>query len=222
MKKILLFGLILSAFSSCHRYYTSNNLSQYRSSIRTVAVLPVEMVFTGLMPKNMRQEDILRQEETESRMFQQSLHDNLLRFSDFRRKTSAIQVQPATSTLQLLNERGISLRQSWTMDPRELANLLGVDAVVRCRISKNRYMSDAASFGLSAANSVLGAITRNNNNVFLPNVPTRTNDINASCNLVADGQTIWADRYSRGADYNTPADLVVDNITRNFGRRFPL
>lgn len=221
MKKILLFGFIIAVFSSCHRYYTHNNISQFRSSIRTVAVLPVEMVFTGLMPKNMREEDILRQEENESKIFQQSLHDNLLRFADFRRRTSTVQVQPVTSTLQLLSEKGISLRQSWTMDSRELASLLGVDAVVRCRISKNRYMSDAASFGISAANTVLGAIGRNNN-VFVPNGPTRTNDINASCNLVANGQTIWADQYNRGADFNTPPDLVVDNITRNFGRRFPL
>jgi hypothetical protein len=219
MRKLLLFSLGFIAFTSCHRYYTNNNIKQY--PVKSVAILPVEMIYTGNLPKNMKAEDIAKIEEEESRMFQQSLYSNLINFAGSRKKPSEVNFQPMSKTLQLLAENNISVRDSWAKDPDQLAKLLGVDGVIRTRVTKNRYMSDLASAGVSVVNEVLNAIGRNNNAV-TPNGNARTNDIIASCSLMSNGVTLWNDNYKRGTDWNTPTMDVVENITRNFGRRFPL
>jgi hypothetical protein len=95
-----------------------------------------------------------------------------------------------------------------------------VDAVVRMRIRKQRYMSDLASYGIVAAQDILyrtGVTSR----LPVPAVNNKTNDIITSCSLVSDGQTLWNDNYTRAADYNTPSDEVIENITANFGKHFP-
>lgn len=88
------------------------------------------------------------------------------------------------------------------------------------RIQKKRYMSDLASYGIAAGQQVLsqiGGIA----GVPVPYVSNKTNDIYASCNVVADNKTLWNDNYQRGANYNNPSDVIIDEITDNFGRNFP-
>jgi hypothetical protein len=219
MRKLLPLVIGFIAFTSCHRYYTNNNIKQY--NVKSVAIMPVEMIFTGNLPKNLKPEDIVKIEEEESRTFQQSLYSNLVNFAGSRKKPSEINFQPMSKTLQILKENNISVRDSWGKDPDEMAKLLGVDAIIRARVTKNRYMSDLASAGIGVANQILDMIG-NNNNVFAPNANNRTSDIIASCSLMSNGVTLWNDNYKRATDWNTPTMDVVENITRNFGRRFPL
>lgn len=69
-------ALIVLSTACAHKYYTANNISQY--NIKTVAVLPVEMEFTGNMPKKLTEADIAKMEESESKMFQRSLYGSIL------------------------------------------------------------------------------------------------------------------------------------------------
>jgi hypothetical protein len=96
--------------------------------------------------------------------------------------------------------------------------MLGVDAVVRMRIQKKRYMSDLASMGIDYGKQVLSQI---GTGFPLPYVSSKTNDIYASCNIVSNNQTLWNNSYQRGADYNRPSDEVINDITDNFGKSFP-
>ena len=212
----------LLSTSSCKRdYYTAPDyLTQQTANHKLIAIVPAEMVFTGKQPQNLLPEDIAALEEKESMAFQESLLNGILRYANTRNYYMAVSVQDINTTRQLLKKNNISVRASWTWDERELASLLGVDAIVRMRIQKKRYMSDAASYSIGVGKQILGAIG-NASRVSIPYIPTKTNDIYAACNLVTENRTIWNDSYKASADWNNPPDMVIDNITARFGRNFP-
>jgi hypothetical protein len=212
---LLGFSVILIS-SSCHRYYTNDGFADKTRHHKLVAIIPAEMVFTGSQPKNLKPEDIVRLEEADSKAFQQSLYGYILRHANTRKFRSTASLQDVSNTMALLKQNNISIRDSWRQDDANLCRLLGVDAVVRLRIQKNRYMSDAASMGIDVGTQILGAVL--NTPVGAPN---RTNDILATCSVSANGETLWSDQYQRAADWRYNANQVIDDISNNFGRHFP-
>ncbi|HEY6956153.1 MAG TPA: hypothetical protein VI385_12970 [Flavisolibacter sp.] len=224
MKKFLLYlsfaftAIIL--FGSCsHKNYTSSYFEQQTANHRIIAVLPAEMIYTGTQPKNVTPEDIAKIEETESRMFQNYLFSAILKYANSKKYYTAVGLQDISTTQKLLEDNNISIRDSWKQDDVKLARLLGVDAVVRMRIQKQRYMSDLASFGVGYGQQVLYQI--GNVGKYVPYVPNKTNDIYASCNIVSNNQTLWNDDYRGSSNYTVSSEKVIDNITDNFGRHFP-
>ncbi len=220
MKRIFtLATLALIIFSSCHRYYTSNSFDAKTSRHKNIAVLPPKMVLTGNQPKNLSIPDIKLMEEKESKLFQEALFNNLLNKGNVGKYSLNVNIQPCTNTLALLDKNAISIRQSWEKDDVELAKILGVDAVVRMTIQKERYMSDLASAGIFVGKKIADAIL-NRGQVVTPSL-NKTADIIATCSLVSNGETLWNDSYKRDSDFNSPANEVVERITGNFAKHFP-
>lgn len=207
-------------FSSCsQKQYAVSYFDQQTAHHKLIAVLPAEMIFTGIQPKDINPEDIAKIEENESRIFQNYLFSSILRNANTNRYYTAVGVQDISTTLKLLEDNNISIRDSWREDDRKLEKVLGVDAIVRMRIQKKRYMSDLASLGVSYGQQVLYQI--GNVGKYIPYVPNKTNDIYASCNVVSNNQTLWNDDYRGSSNYNVSSERVIDNITDNFGRHFP-
>jgi hypothetical protein len=224
MKKSLPYSsiafLAIIFFSACSRkHYAVSYFDQQTANHRLIAVLPAEMIFTGVQPKNISAEDIAKIEETESRMFQNYLFNSILRYANTNRYYTAVGVQDISTTQKLLEDNNITIRNSWKEDDKKLAKILGVDAVVRMRIQKKRYMSDLASFGVGYGQQVLNQI--GNVGKFIPYVPNKTNDIYASCNIVSENHSLWNDDYRGTSNYNVSSERVIDNITDNFGQHFP-
>jgi len=218
MKKHLLFAitgfLILS--SSCRRNHVPSITEEKTARHRIIAVLPVEMVYTGTRPKNITDSLIVKMEERESKVFQQFLHDNILRNGNNDRYMLMVSVQNYINTNAILNDNKISIRDSWYKTDEELAGILNVDAVIRMKVQEKRYMSDAASMGIDYGRQVVGGIL--NKNV---NVPNKTNDILASCSIISKGETLWNDNYRSASDWDTQPEYVINNITNNFAYRIP-
>ena len=210
---------IILITSCSHKNYTTSFFDQQTANHRIIAVLPAEMIFTGVQPKDVSPEDIAKIEEAESRMFQNYLFSAILRYANSNKYYTAVGFQDISTTQKLLEDNNITVRDSWREDDRKLARLLGVDAVVRMRIQKKRYMSDLASFGVGYGQQVLYQI--GNAGKYIPYVPNKTNDIYASCNIVSNNQTLWNDDYRGSSNYTVSSEKVIDNITDNFGRHFP-
>ncbi len=223
MKKNLLTTatvLAIIVFASCsHKRYVTSYFDQQTAHHKLIAVLPAEMIFTGTQPKDITADDIAKIEETESKMFENYLANSILRYANTQNYYTAVGVQDISTTQKLLEDNNISIRDSWREDDKKLAKILGVDAVVRMRIQKKRYMSDLASMGVSYGKQVLYQI--GNVGKFIPNVPDKTNDIYASCNVVSNNQTLWNDDYRGSSNYNVSSERVIDEITDDFGRHFP-
>lgn len=223
MKKalLLLVGFLAIATISCsHKYYTSSFFDQQTAHHKIVAVLPAEMVFTGKQPENLSPDDIRRIEESESKNFQYALYNSILRYANSRKYFTRVNLQDIVMTQKLLEDHNISVRDVWKKDDKELAALLGVDAIVRMRIQKQRYMSDAASYGVSVGRQIVYN-TGLGSKVPLPYIPNKTNDIYASCDIVSNNQTLWNDNYKGVSNWNTPSNVVIENIADNFGQHFP-
>jgi hypothetical protein len=223
MKKHVPVFLLVSftILGSCaHKYYVAEDFEDLTMEHKVVAVLPAVMIFTGTQPKNLTEEDIAKIEESESTGFQQSLYNNILEYANNGKYVTTINFQDITTTQNLLEQNHISARDSWKMTDKELSAKLGVDAIVRMRVTKQRYMSDLASYGIGVARQVVFK-TGIGNKIPVPNVHNKTNDIITSCNLVSDGQTLWNDHYTRASDYNISSQEVVEQITENFGKHFP-
>ena len=214
--------LLLALFCSCSRpsYYTNPYFNQVASKHKIIAILPAEMIYTGILAKNVSPEAIAAIEEKESTFFQQSLFNGILRNANGRKYIMYVNVQDITTTAKMLDENHISIRNSWRTDDKELAKILGVDAVVRMRVTKKRYMSDLASFGIHTGEQVLSEIG-SQHGFFIPYVPNKTNDIYASCNVICNTQTIWNDSYKGTASWNYSSETIINNITEIFGRHFP-
>ncbi len=221
MKKILpLFFISLSLLLSCsHKTYVSY-FDQQTANHKTVAVLPAEMIFTGKQPDNLTTDDIQKMEEVESKNFQYALYNSILRYANSSKYYTRINLQDLVITEKILKEHGINYKDAWTKDDKELTAMLGVDAVVRMHIRKQRFMSDAVSYGISVGKQIVYN-TGLGSKIPLPYIPNKTNDIYASCDIVSNNLTLWNDNYKGTSNWNTPSNIVIENIADNFGRHFP-
>ncbi|HEU4860037.1 MAG TPA: hypothetical protein VFT15_09390 [Chitinophagaceae bacterium] len=224
MKKNLLYACIASfvifLFACSNKYYTAGNFSEKTEDHKVVAILPAEIVFSGKQPKNLSPENIAKAEETESVNFQYALMNSILRHANTRKYITTVNFQDINTTQKILDQNNISVRDSWKKDDNELAKLLGVDAVIRMNIRKQRYMSDEASYGVGVAKQVIYK-TGIGSKVPVPGSVGKTYDVYATCNLLSDNQTLWNDNYKRAADWDTQPNVIIEWITDSFGENFP-
>jgi hypothetical protein len=219
MRNLLFLSIVFILGACGAQKYTAPNFEELTAGHETVAVLPVEMVFTGRQPKDLSLDDIRQIEEGESLAFQISLNNALLGKAEDKR----IYFQEIDETNKLLSENDISIRERWDMRGDDLAEILGVDAVVKMRVEKQRYLSDLESFGIDLAQRIIHRLA---NYQFYPWVPDRlekTNDVRAKASLVngRDGKVLWNLAVEREADWNRPANEIINHLTRKMARNFP-
>jgi hypothetical protein len=220
----ILLLIFMAVSSSCHRYYTNANFDNLTATHKTVAVLPANVILTGAKPKSMTEADILKQEKAESLAFQQTLYNNILRHANSKKYESNIQLQPIEKTSELLKQQNILFSDISSTSDETLCKLLNVDAVVRLKVQKTRYISGLASLAADVLNDILF----NKVGVFIPgtttpvpDVPSKTNDVVAACSVQSKGVVLWNDNYSQQTDWKRPANDIVENITNSFGKHFP-
>ena len=222
---MLLLTILLTQGSCRNRYYASSSFEEKTAKHKVIAVLPAEIVFTGTKPKKLTDEDIIKIEDAESRAFQESLYNNILRYANSRKYETRVDVQHYSTTLNRLAEKQLTARDSWKKNDDELAQLLGVDAVVRMTIEKHRYMSDMASYGITLGRQILTEIGSGGvlpgTGIPVPGVANKTNDIKATCSILSHGISLWNDHYKAAANWNNPANEIIEGITQNFGQNFP-
>jgi hypothetical protein len=223
MKKTIptLFLLAMIISISCSRkYYTNSFFDQQTANHKIIAVLPSEIVFTGKQPKDLSEEQIAKMEDEESKAFQLALYSNILRYANTNKTYMFVGIQDVTKTMNTLDENKITVRDSWKMDDKKLATLLGVDAIVRMQIRQKRYMSDYASYGVTIGRSVINQ-TGLGGRLPIPSSLGKTEDIYAYCSVVSNSMTLWNNSYKSAADWDNPSNVIIENITNNFGRNFP-
>jgi len=221
-KLFLSLAVLIFALTSCSKsYYLNSDFKKISNNHQTVAILPVEMVLTGQMPETMDEADVDALQEAESKAFQKSLY-NQIHWSPSKSKHLQVSFQSVEKTNELLHDKEISIRRSWKMTEEELAKILGVDAVVKARVDKQRYMSDIASMGISIGKKIIDILTRYRS-VVVGNDLSKTSDINASCTIVngKDGSTLWSMKQTSSTDWQRPSFEVIDKINRELAKNMP-
>lgn len=221
MKRTITFTLFaITVFAtSCHRYYTSSSFDKKASRHKIIAVIPPQVTYTGKLPQHLSAIEVMDLEEKESKIYLEVLYNNLLKKANAGRYELSVDVQPPNNTIATLANNHVSIRESWEVDDQELCKILGVDAVVRTTIKKERFMSDLASAGLAIGTTVLRSVIIKN--PVIPTVDNKTNDIWISCAVVAGGETLWNDSYKKASNWNAQPNEIIEKVTKNFGKNFP-
>lgn len=225
MKRITILSavmLLVLAMQFCGgRIYTDPIFIEKTMGHRIIAILPFEMVFTGKKPKNLSVQQIRKIEEVESIAFQNSFYNTLLHQTTKYRNPIRIDIQSTRQTNSILERNNIGIRESWDMESQELARILKVDAVVRTRIEKRRYMSGLASFGLELGTDILNELLADTPLMIF--LPTATNRIKAGCYLCngRDGAVLWSLDVVDETDWRMSADDIVDGVNFHFAKKFP-
>lgn len=222
MKQLYFLSLItiIILLSSCGaQRYTASNFEAATDNHELVAIMPVQMVFTGRQPKKLTEADIQAIEEAESEAFQVSLYNAILS----KASKMPVQFQSLNETNRILADNNISIRESWTYNDTELAKMLGVDAIVRMRVEKQRYMSDLAAFGVDMAQQLLFVLNQGGLWAPLPRQLNNTEEIRAKTSLIngEDAQVLWNIAVQRAADWDRPDEFIINRITRKSARNFP-
>ncbi|HMR44102.1 MAG TPA: hypothetical protein PKC40_09720 [Saprospiraceae bacterium] len=212
---------MVALLSSCHRYYTAPDFDAITANHKTVAVLPFKMVLTGRLPNDWTEERKEKIETLESEAFQRSFLNEIYRSTRNGKKNFKVNFQNVDKTNALLKENNIDVRESWYKDPQELAQLLGVDAVVRAEVRKHRYLSNWESLAIDWADDILAAAL--GTGTILPWNATKTNDVDISLTVVENenGTVLFNASRTCQVDWRQPANDAIDGINRSIAKAFP-
>lgn len=231
MKKILNLSLTIVSIlllSACSNRVYNNEafISLNNLNNKTVAILPVDVILTGNMPKNFSEEQKINQQKLESKYFQEMLYTEFLdkSISASKKKSNVNFLNPnqVNSKLVAKNIIASSIKDKTYED---LSNTVNADMLMLITVKKNRLVSDAAAIGIDIAGNVLNSIFRSNpannpNNI--QNSATRTYDIALDITL-ADGVTgTVISKFStiRQISWQTNPETEIRRIFRRVTRKF--
>jgi hypothetical protein len=208
MKKALFMALSVMALVACGpRIYTSPQFDTALAKHKTVAILPAE-VRIQLRPneaKKLTPEQITEMAEKTGYDIQDKMHGWFLRQGGKFNYT--VSFQDVTRTNAKLKGAAINYNELKAKDRAELAQLLGVDAVIQSRLSMDKPMSEGAAIAVGV---LLGAWGNTNN------VQTTIN-----INDGKSGDILWKYDYQVSGSVGSSTNRLVDALMRNASRKFP-
>lgn len=209
-------------FAGCKSYFVVNDFNSRTADHKSIAILPVEMIFTGVKPEKLTDLDLQSIGDAESKAFMISFYNEILRSTKGGKKSIRVDVQHYDRTLSLLKANNLDIRSAWMADPAELVTILGVDGVVKARIEKHRLMSDLASYGIDLGIHILSALTDYALLFWLPAEVTKAKEIKANYSLMdKGGSVLWSVAFDVDADWSEPANEIIDHINRRSAKTFP-
>ena len=172
MKHLVISMLMLlfasAAFSQTH-LYENPDFDRLTHDHKILAILPFKATVT-LRPKQMKEitpEHMAKMELAEGREIQSGMYSWFLK----RKKRGAlgIDIQDTNTTNALLAKARITEDDYSTMTPQEIAEILGVDAVIMGTFETTKPMSDGASIALGVLVGFYGSTNRAVANIFIYN-----------------------------------------------------
>ena len=195
-------ALILFSCGTNRSMYQSPDFEQKASKHKTVAILPVRMVQSGYLPKNVSMQEIKASNEQLGYVFQESLQSYVLKQTAKRKKGQPVVFQGLHKTNALLNENGWSIEDLYNKQPEELSRILGVDAVLMTTLHHNKNLSDGLAYGVAAAKIAVNIFTRGS---MTPDVNASEVNLNSALYDAQDSKLLW--KTYRAGESNLPSDV---------------
>jgi hypothetical protein len=214
-----LFTLVLFSCGTNKAIYKSADFDQKVYQHKTVAILPVRMVQTGHIPKNLSMEDVKSSNEDGGYVFQEKLQTYILRNTHKHKKAQEVEFQSIQKTNGLLRKTNMSIQEMYDKQPEELARILGVDAVIMTTLNHNKNMSDGLAYGVIAAKTVVNVLSKNP--ILTPGV--NASDVNINCSLydAADSKLLWKTYREGGTDLPGNVDGLIKYYSNWIAKKLP-
>lgn len=211
-------------FQACSSkvYNNKTYLNQVNLEGKRVAILPAEVELTGRLPNNFSAAKKAQAEESESKLVQAQIYNQYLFKSKSSKKKAHVELMNVDQVNSKLQQAGIDIRESWSMDPDSLGKLVGADMVLRLRVKKNRIMSETASFGIGVAATVLGNILSSGNNQgtgVSNNAKTYNMFLDATLSDVNTHAVITKFTHDGDASWSRSPEEIVESSGKMIGRK---
>lgn len=152
--------LVSSLATAQTHLYEHPQIEQYIAKHQKVAILPFKTSIT-LRPKEMKSmsnEQLKKMEEDEGLSIQNAMHSWFLK----REKTGKLKVSfldPLTTNAKL-KRMGVTSENFGEYTPDELADMIGVDAIIMGSFETNKPMSEGASVALGLLVGMYGSTNK--------------------------------------------------------------
>ncbi len=196
---------LLTLFAACATVYKADNFSDFQARHRTVAILPPTVSINAQSFKaGTPIETIENQQREESMLFMRQLYAQLL-----ARQTKlgyTVKFQDIDDTLALLEREGITQQDLKAMTRTQIAQKLGVDAVMSLRVYRDKPMDTGA-----AIFSVLIAGVSVTNEV----------QVNLAIHDGKTGQMVWNFDHLIGGGLVSSAEGMARSLMKAISKKFP-
>ncbi len=150
MKKTSLISILLFTIATYGQtnLYENPKFDEIAATHKTIAIIPFSTSIE-LRPKDMKEisaSDLEKMENDEGYSIQSAMYSWFLKRK--KRGTLKIDVQDVLVTNAKLSKKDISLTNLIDYTPKEIADILGVDAVIMGDFKTNKPMSEGASIAL--------------------------------------------------------------------------
>lgn len=206
MKQFLSLALLfisMLAFGQ-KQIFESKDLTSRIKEHKTVAILPFPTKISyKKQPKNFSLEANKAQEEAMANNIQTSMYTFLLRkLSDYK-----VSFQDVDKTNILLKKAGVSDKLD-AMTKDELAQILGVDAIISGKFEQEQSKSEAGAIASAVLFGGFGG-------------KTGSGTLTLTINDAKDGELLWRFFHTMDDNVMTSTDDLVERMMRKVSRNFP-
>jgi hypothetical protein len=187
--------------------YLAQDFRSYAPKHKVVAILPASVTISQRpnQARNTTPEQMRTMQQQSALDFQQRIYAWLLRRQSQQRYT--VEFQDVAQTNSLLRKANLTDDDMRTHSPKELADMLGVDAVLTTDVHTSKPMSDGAAVAVGLLVGAWGA----------------TNQANITVNIHegSGGKLLWKyDYLASGSVFSSPENMV-NALMRNASKKFP-
>ena len=185
--------------------YENPDFDQIATDHKIIAVLPFKAK-VELRPKQMEKmtpDQFKELELSEGESIQNAMHSWFLKRK--KRGTLSIDVMEPKRVNTLLLKEGITIDNINGYTTEDLAQILGVDAIISGTFETNKPMSDGASIALGVLIGFWGT--------------TNSATINMSVNNAKDGQLLWNYNKKVRGSLGSSSDDLINTLMRKASRR---
>lgn len=200
--------MLCGSFASAQtQLYEHPQIEQYLASHSKIAILPFKTSIT-LRPKDMKSmsnEQLKKMEIDEGLSIQNAMHSWFLKRETNGKLTVSL-VDPLTTNAKL-KKMGVTFENFDDYTPDELADMVGVDAIIMGTFETNKPMSEGASVALGL---LVGMYGSTNNAV-----------INMSIYDAKDGVQIANYNKAISGSMGSSTEDLINTLMRKASRRIP-
>ena len=199
--KFVFLAAIVLIMSSCASVYYSPDAKQVSNNHQKIAIVPPTVSIAAR--KKVDAEALKEQQKTESLNFQKEMYSWFLRRKG--QNGMRVNILDVETTNAKLTKAGYFVEN--TMTPSEIADLLGVDAIMTSNYSLSKPISEGAAVALGLLVGVWGA----------------TNEATVTLEIHDKGteNMIWNYNHTLSGSVETSSANVVNALMRKASRQMP-
>ncbi|NND58971.1 MAG: hypothetical protein HKN49_01750 [Gammaproteobacteria bacterium] len=201
--RLLAASMIILFLSGCATVYETESFDDLTASHKTVAILEPEVgIDLRKLPDGMTQEDVRKLEVDEAGIMYDALYSRFL--NRYQKGEYTVSFQDVDETQVILRRNNVA--DTSTMTKQELAEMLGVDAVISTKIRRSKPMGTGAAiattllFGFGVTNEV---------------------SVNLKVHDGASGTLLWSYDHEVSGNLGSSAEGLAENLMKGISRRFP-